>query len=256
MTTIAPHRRAPIRHPPRHRRHSRHQRRGHAVSLLAHLRSSRRGHQHAIRISARAQCRPQRPERHRAAHRLHLHPRAPHQGAPRRHDHRLRLLHAVSGQLHRCITRCTATSATRPTRPCASVYLPLLASHIILAVVALPLVLVTFFFSLTRPHSAAPQDRPLDLSAVALRLRHRRHHLRDAAPGARIESPCPHGLAQPILSHNPAMPDDGTRQLLQWGGSMVGTGLLAAIAAGDLAGRLFAAPAPAPTPAGSRSSSP
>jgi len=30
-----------------------------------------------------------------------------------------------------------------------SVYLPLLASHIILAVIALPLVLVTFFFSLT-----------------------------------------------------------------------------------------------------------
>ena len=30
-----------------------------------------------------------------------------------------------------------------------SVYLPLLASHIVLAVVALPLVLVTFFFSLT-----------------------------------------------------------------------------------------------------------
>ena len=30
-----------------------------------------------------------------------------------------------------------------------SVYLPLLASHIILAVVALPLILVTFFFSLT-----------------------------------------------------------------------------------------------------------
>jgi Na+/proline symporter len=25
------------------------------------------------------------------------------------------------------------------------------------------------------------------------------------------------------------MPDDGTRQLLQWGGSMVGTGLLAAV---------------------------
>jgi putative membrane protein len=31
-----------------------------------------------------------------------------------------------------------------------SVYLPLLASHIILAVIALPMVLVTFFFSLTR----------------------------------------------------------------------------------------------------------
>jgi len=27
----------------------------------------------------------------------------------------------------------------------------------------------------------------------------------------------------------PAMPDDGTRQLLQWGGSMVGAGVLAAV---------------------------
>ena len=31
----------------------------------------------------------------------------------------------------------------------------------------------------------------------------------------------------PIPDHNqPAQPDDGTRQLLQWGGSMVGTGVL------------------------------
>lgn len=37
-----------------------------------------------------------------------------------------------------------------------SVYLPLLASHIILAIVALPLVLVTFFFSLT---GRIPQHR-------------------------------------------------------------------------------------------------
>jgi putative membrane protein len=37
-----------------------------------------------------------------------------------------------------------------------SVYLPLLASHILLAVVALPLVLVTFFFSLT---GRIPQHR-------------------------------------------------------------------------------------------------
>jgi putative membrane protein len=37
-----------------------------------------------------------------------------------------------------------------------SVYLPLLASHIILAVVALPLILVTFFFSLT---GRIPQHR-------------------------------------------------------------------------------------------------
>jgi putative membrane protein len=37
-----------------------------------------------------------------------------------------------------------------------SVYLPLLASHIILAVVALPLILITFFFSLT---GRIPQHR-------------------------------------------------------------------------------------------------
>jgi len=39
-----------------------------------------------------------------------------------------------------------------------SVYLPLLASHIVLAVVALPLVLVTFFFSLT---GRIPQHRKI-----------------------------------------------------------------------------------------------
>ncbi len=29
--------------------------------------------------------------------------------------------------------------------------------------------------------------------------------------------------------NHPTQPDDGTRQLLRWGGSMVGTGLLAAV---------------------------
>ena len=38
------------------------------------------------------------------------------------------------------------------------VYLPLLASHIILAIVALPLILVTFFFSLT---GRIPQHRKI-----------------------------------------------------------------------------------------------
>ena len=52
--------------------------------------------------------------------------------------------------------RCMAMCATRPMRRCASVYLPLLASHIVLAVVALPLVLVTFFFSLS---GRIPQHR-------------------------------------------------------------------------------------------------
>jgi putative membrane protein len=48
------------------------------------------------------------------------------------------LHHALHGDL-----RYPAHAALR------SVYLPLLASHILLAVVALPLVLITFFFSLT-----------------------------------------------------------------------------------------------------------
>jgi putative membrane protein len=39
-----------------------------------------------------------------------------------------------------------------------SVYLPLLASHIVLAVIALPMVLVTFFFSLT---GRFPQHRKI-----------------------------------------------------------------------------------------------
>jgi putative membrane protein len=48
------------------------------------------------------------------------------------------LHHALHGDVHY-----PAHAALR------SVYLPLLASHILLAIVALPLVLVTFFFSLT-----------------------------------------------------------------------------------------------------------
>jgi hypothetical protein len=36
--------------------------------------------------------------------------------------------------------------------------------------------------------------------------------------------------SRPESAHRPAgMPGDGTRQLLQWGGSMLGTGILAAI---------------------------
>jgi putative membrane protein len=55
------------------------------------------------------------------------------------------LHHALHGDV-----RYPADAALRP------IYLPLLASHIVLAVVALPLVLVTFFFSLT---GRIPQHR-------------------------------------------------------------------------------------------------
>jgi hypothetical protein len=34
---------------------------------------------------------------------------------------------------------------------------------------------------------------------------------------------------EPRLVRNSQMPDDGTRQLLQWGGSMVGAGVLSAL---------------------------
>jgi len=90
------------------------------------------------------------------------------------------------------------------------VYLPLLASHIVLAIVALPLVLVTFFFSLTgriRQHRKVPAG----LSALALCIGHRCDYLRDAAPGARV---------RPCQRH----PRRRNRQLLRWGGTMLGAG--------------------------------
>jgi putative membrane protein len=42
--------------------------------------------------------------------------------------------------------------------PLRSVYLPLLASHIVLAIVALPMILITFFFSLS---GRIPQHRKI-----------------------------------------------------------------------------------------------
>ncbi len=45
--------------------------------------------------------------------------------------------------------RCTGTCATQLHAPYRGVYLPLLVSHIVLATLTLPLVLVTFFFSLS-----------------------------------------------------------------------------------------------------------
>jgi hypothetical protein len=40
--------------------------------------------------------------------------------------------------------------------------------------------------------------------------------------------PASHSTPVPMKTR-PQLPDDGTRQLLQWGGSMVGTGLLATV---------------------------
>jgi len=63
------------------------------------------------------------------------------------------------------------------------------------------------------------------------------------------------GSTMHATNSKPVQPNDGTRQLLQWGASILGTGLLAALllvtALAD-----SRPPAPAPTPAGSPSSSP
>ena len=110
-----------------------------------------------------------------------------------------------------------------------SLYLPLLASHIVLAVIALPLVLVTFFFSLT---GRIPQHRkvarwtfPLWLYVSVTGV----DHLRDAAPRAGNVSRMPVSERTPVSAKRIASPNDGTRQLLQWGSSMMGAGVLAAI---------------------------
>ena len=118
--------------------------------LLAHLRASGRGRgQRKAHLPARAQRPAQRPQRHCPAHRLHLHPRAPYRGPSRRHVHRVRDSRRFSWSATSSTTPCTETCAIRPAQPSATAYLWLLSSHIILAIVALPLILTTFFFSLT-----------------------------------------------------------------------------------------------------------
>ena len=51
-----------------------------------------------------------------------------------------------------------------------TVYLSILASHVILSVVALPMVLTTFFFLTDRPVRDPPPNRALDVSYLALRF--------------------------------------------------------------------------------------
>ena len=81
-----------------------------------------------------------------------------------------------------------------------SIYLPLLASHIVLAVIALAPGAGHVFLLAHRPHSAASQGCALDISHLALRLGHRRNHLRDAAPRAGIVS------RMPVIERVPASP--------------------------------------------------
>ena len=57
--------------------------------------------------------------------------------------------------------------------------------------------------------------------------------------------------AQACRSNPIRQPDDGTRQLLQWGGAMLGAGLVAALLLVTLLGG-FTATGATPIPAGSR----
>ena len=70
-------------------------------------------------------------------------------GASNQHDHRLRLLLPLSGELYRSTTRSTGIRSIPVHGTVYRVYLAILISHIILAVVALPVVLITFFLSLS-----------------------------------------------------------------------------------------------------------
>ncbi len=81
-------------------------------------------------------------------------------------------------------------------------YIAILISHILLSVVALPMVLITLFLALTRRFSDAPQARALDLPHLALRLRHRRHRRRHARRLARLNMSTP--VTNPA-SHKAAM---------------------------------------------------
>ena len=50
---------------------------------------------------------------------------------------------------------------------------------------------------------SAPQSGPMDVSHVAVRLRYRRHHLRDVAPGARTMTPMPAAQRTPDTARRP-----------------------------------------------------
>ncbi len=130
-----------------------------------------------------------------------------HRRAPRVHDHGVRLLHALSCRLHRpprAARRRPLPASTRTSAPFICRCWP-----------------ATSFWpswrcpwcwsrSSSRSPAAFPQhrkDRPLDLSPLALRLRHRRHHLRDAAPGTEPgmtvhteQAPCGQSRRQPATA--------------------------------------------------------
>ena len=61
-------------------------------------------------------------------------------------------------------------------------YFTILISHTILAIVIVPLVLITLSRGLKQRYPATPRHRPLDVPVVALRLRHRRRDLLHALP--------------------------------------------------------------------------
>jgi putative membrane protein len=69
--------------------------------------------------------------------------------------------------------------------PVRALYLSILASHVILSIVALPMVLTTFFFVADGPVRDAPPNRTLDVPHLALRFDHRRGGFR-VSQGVRV----------------------------------------------------------------------
>ena len=154
MTTTAP----AIEDPSCHRRHSRRQRGGHGLSLLADLSSSRRDQasvQFAFLPALNALLNGLSAMALLIGYTFIRARRIPAHRAAMLSAFIFSTLFLVSYILHHALhgdVRYPLHAALR------SLYLPLLASHILLAIVALPLILVTFFFSLT---GRIPQHRKI-----------------------------------------------------------------------------------------------
>ena len=123
--------------------------RGQRADLLAGVfpHADGRG-RNATAVAAAGECGAERAGDDCAGDRLSRDPRAPHPAPPRVDGRRVLLLVDLSGlvpgELH--AARRDALQSLQPWWP---FYWKLLASHIVLSTVALPLILITFFLSLT-----------------------------------------------------------------------------------------------------------
>ena len=136
---------------------------------------------------ARRQCLAQRPERGFPDRRLYFHPAKKPDGAPQLHDRGVRhldcffdLLPDLSHLARRGIaSRADAVLEPQWFRP---IYLVILLTHTVLAVVIVPMILVTLNRARRQNFEAAQKNRPLDVAVVDVCFRDRRGGLSAALP--------------------------------------------------------------------------